>query len=100
MEVKINREIRNYTESMFFGLPLRQFIFSLCACAIAVMLFFLLKPCRFKPNELGEYISAMSNAAAIHGRDNAFFIWGINDENHEIVGTNFDYKQDIKREPL
>lgn len=54
----------------------------------------------FKPNELGEYISAMSNAAAIHGRDNAFFIWGIDDENHEIVGTNFDYKQDIKREPL
>ena len=27
MEVKINREIRNYTESMFFGLSLRQFIF-------------------------------------------------------------------------
>ena len=29
MEVKINREIRQYTESMFFGLSLRQFIFSL-----------------------------------------------------------------------
>ena len=27
MEVKINKEIRNYTESMFFGLSLRQFIF-------------------------------------------------------------------------
>lgn len=27
MEVKINREIRNYTESMFFGLSLRQFVF-------------------------------------------------------------------------
>lgn len=27
MEVKINREIRNYTEAMFFGLSLRQFIF-------------------------------------------------------------------------
>ncbi len=27
MEVKINREIRNYTESMFFGLSMRQFIF-------------------------------------------------------------------------
>ena len=26
MEVKINREIRNYTESMFFGLSLRQFL--------------------------------------------------------------------------
>lgn len=44
MEVKINREIRNYTESMFFGLSLRQFIFSLCACVVAVVLFFLLKP--------------------------------------------------------
>ena len=31
MEVKINREIRNYTESMFFGLSLRQFIFSVLA---------------------------------------------------------------------
>ena len=39
MEVKINREIRNYTESMFFGLSLRQFIFSVCACVVAVGLY-------------------------------------------------------------
>src|SRR5574344_933506 len=44
MEVKINKEIRNYTESMFFGLSLRQFIFSLLACGVAVGLFFLLRP--------------------------------------------------------
>lgn len=44
LEVKINREIRNYTEAMFFGLSLRQFIFSVCACAVAVGLYFLLKP--------------------------------------------------------
>ena len=44
MEVKINREIRNYTESMFFGLSLRQCIFSLLAVAVAVGLYFLLKP--------------------------------------------------------
>ncbi len=44
MEVKINREIRNYTESMFFGLSLRQFIFSLLAMIVAVGLYFLLKP--------------------------------------------------------
>ena len=44
MEVKINREIRNYTESMFFGLSMRQFIFSAMAAAIAVALYFLLKP--------------------------------------------------------
>lgn len=43
MEVKINKEIRDYTESIFFGLSLRQFIFSICACIVAVGLFFLLK---------------------------------------------------------
>lgn len=43
MEVKINRKIRNYTESIFFGLSLRQFIFSVMACGIAVLLYFLLK---------------------------------------------------------
>lgn len=44
MEVKINREIREYTESMFFGLSLRQFIFSILACGVAVGLYFLLRP--------------------------------------------------------
>ena len=44
MKVKINREIRNYTESMFFGLTLRQFIFSVLACTVAVGVYFLLKP--------------------------------------------------------
>ena len=42
MEVKINKEIRNYTESMFFGLSLRQFIFSVLACGMEVGLYFLL----------------------------------------------------------
>ena len=42
MEIKINSEIRDYTESMFFGLSLRQFIFSVLACGIAVGIFFLL----------------------------------------------------------
>ena len=44
MEVKINREIRNYTEAVFFGLSLRQIIFSVCALAVSVGVFFLLKP--------------------------------------------------------
>ena len=43
MEVKINKEIRNYTESMFFGLSMRQFLFSALACGVAVGLFFLLR---------------------------------------------------------
>ena len=44
MEVKINREIREYSESMFFGLSMRQFFFSATACIIAVAVYFLLKP--------------------------------------------------------
>ena len=42
--MKINREIRNYTESMFFGLSMRQFFFSVLAILVAVALYFLLKP--------------------------------------------------------
>lgn len=44
MEVKINKEIRDYTESVYFGLSLRQFIFSILACAMAVVLYFVFRP--------------------------------------------------------
>lgn len=44
MEVKVNKEIRNYTESIYFGLSLRQFIFSILACLMAVFLYFILNP--------------------------------------------------------
>ena len=44
MEVKINREIRDYTEAVYFGLSLRQFIFSVLACGVTVGLYFLLRP--------------------------------------------------------
>lgn len=44
MEVKINREIRNYTESVYFGLTLRQFVCSLLAAAAAVALWLVLRP--------------------------------------------------------
>lgn len=40
MEVKINREIRDYQESIFFGLNLRQLIFSILAIAVAVGVYF------------------------------------------------------------
>ena len=43
MEIKVNKEIGNYTESVFFGLSLRQFIFSALACGVAVLLYFLLR---------------------------------------------------------
>ena len=53
----------------------------------------------FQPVTLGEYISALSNSAALVGKEYAYFIWGVNDKTHEIVGTNFDQYQDYKNEP-
>ena len=44
MEVRINKEVRNYQESLFFGLSLRQFLFALLAVAVAVGVYFGLRP--------------------------------------------------------
>ena len=43
MEIKINKEIRNYKETLFFGLSLRQFVCSLLAVGVAVGLYFALR---------------------------------------------------------
>ena len=43
MEVKINKEIRNYTESMFFGLSLRQFFFAIIGVGFSVLMYFMLR---------------------------------------------------------
>ena len=40
MEIRINKEIRDYSESLFFGLSLRQCIFSLLAMLSTLGLFF------------------------------------------------------------
>ena len=80
MEVKINREIRNYTESMFFGLSMRQFIFSILAVAVAVGLYFLLRP--YMGMETVSWVCILGAApfAALgfinyHGMTAEQFIW-------------------------
>lgn len=80
MEVKINREIRDYTESMFFGLSMRQFFFSVIACVVAVGVYFLLR------NKVGvETVSWMCVLGAApfaalgfvnyHGMNAEQFLW-------------------------
>ena len=54
----------------------------------------------YQADELGEYISALSNSAAIQGMKNAYFVWGIDNKTHEIVGTNFNSNKDVNNEPL
>ena len=40
IEVRINKEVRDYQESIFFGLSLRQLVFSLLAVLVAVGVYF------------------------------------------------------------
>ena len=42
-----------------------------------------------QPEEIGEYISALANAATLVGKETAYLIWGVTDGTHEIVGTKF-----------
>lgn len=44
MEIKINKEIKEYKETMFFGLSVRQFLFALLACGAAVGIYFGCRP--------------------------------------------------------
>ena len=44
IEVKINKEIQRYQESILFGLSLRQMVFALLAIGVAVGAYFGLKP--------------------------------------------------------
>ena len=54
----------------------------------------------FEPHAIGEYISALSNAAALKGEPFGYFIWGINDNTHDFTGTSINYQKDIKNEPF
>lgn len=42
-----------------------------------------------KPQEIGEYISALSNSAALQRKTHAYLVWGIEDATHRVVGTDF-----------
>lgn len=54
----------------------------------------------YEPHALGEYISGMSNAAAMAGQEYAFFVWGVQNDSHEVVGTTFDFHRDVRNERL
>lgn len=41
------------------------------------------------PQQIGEYISALSNAAALCGKAYAYLMWGVANGSHEVVGTDF-----------
>lgn len=44
----------------------------------------------FDPQMIGSDISALANSAAYRGKDKAYMIWGVNNETHEILGTDYN----------
>ena len=41
------------------------------------------------PQKIGEYISALSNGAALHGKRTGYIVWGVEDATHAVLGTTF-----------
>jgi len=42
-----------------------------------------------QPQMIGEYLSALSNSAALEGRPFGYIVWGVEDGTRNIVGTTF-----------
>ena len=42
-----------------------------------------------EPEDIGGYISALANSAALLGKVNAYMVWGIRDDDHSVAGTQF-----------
>ena len=45
---------------------------------------------KYTPQDIGEYVSALANSAALSGKPHAYLVWGIADHDHAVVGTRFD----------
>jgi len=50
----------------------------------------------YKPEMIGERISALSNSANLLEKEFGYLVFGIKDEDHQVVGTTFKPKQDKK----
>lgn len=42
------------------------------------------------PEQVGEYISAMANMAALEGRDFGYIVWGVDNDSRAAIGTEFE----------
>ena len=48
------------------------------------------------PEEIGEYLSALSNSACLHNKEKGYLVFGIENETHKVVGTRFKPAQKKK----
>lgn len=76
MEVKLLKEIRNYSESIFFGLSLRQFLFAALAVGCSVAVYFI-----FQNTMSTEAVGWLCILAALPGAFLGFYKYqGLNAE--------------------
>lgn len=99
LEVKINKEIRDYKESMFFGLSLRQTFFSALACIIAVFAYFSLRD--YMHIELVSWVCilvafplAMLGFITYHGMHFEKIVWVLI-KHYILVPSRLLYKPEI-----
>ncbi len=50
----------------------------------------------YEPFTIGQDISALANGAALEDKNAAYFLWGIDDSTHEIIGTDYNL-QNLKK---
>jgi ATP-dependent DNA helicase RecG len=43
--------------------------------------------------DIGEYISALSNSAALADKVHGYLVWGVDDATHDLVGTDYQPRQ-------
>ncbi|MGP8431879.1 ATP-binding protein [Paraburkholderia fungorum] len=45
------------------------------------------------PEDIGEYISALSNSAALADKVHGYLVWGVDDATHDLLGTDYRPRQ-------
>lgn len=48
------------------------------------------------PEDIGQYLSALSNTAALQGKASGYVVWGVKNATHEVIGTTFKPTQSRK----
>ena len=54
----------------------------------------------YEPAGIGEYISSLSNAAALEGREAGYLVWGVDNDTHEIILNLYDRGKKCKKKFL
>lgn len=52
------------------------------------------------PSVFGETVSALANGAVLVDKAEAYLVYGVDDDTHDVVGTSFDPHRNVKNQPF